>query len=134
DLSLTFADTGNFAVQVTIVDSTDVDSVIWQVRVDPFNSVVGPAQALPTELMLYPATPNPFNAFTTISYSLPTSGSVSLTIFDVQGRELQRIAGGFMRAGSYSVVWDASGLPSGMYYGRLETSEEVRTLPLLLEK
>ncbi|MFC2150872.1 T9SS type A sorting domain-containing protein, partial [Calditrichota bacterium] len=79
-------------------------------------------------------TPNPFNAFTTISYSLPTPGVVSLTIFDIQGRELQRIAGGFKSAGSYSVVWNAGGMPSGVYYGRLEAGEAVRTLPLVLEK
>ncbi|MFC2150642.1 T9SS type A sorting domain-containing protein, partial [Calditrichota bacterium] len=79
-------------------------------------------------------TPNPFNAFTTISYSLPTPGVVSLAIFDMQGRELQRIAGGFKSAGSYSVGWDASGMPSGVYYAKVESGGVARTVPMVLGK
>ncbi|MFC2150477.1 T9SS type A sorting domain-containing protein [Calditrichota bacterium] len=132
-LNWIFADSGNFEVQVTLADSSDVDSIIWQVRVDPYNSI-GPMRSAPTEFRLFAATPNPFNATTTISYSLPTPGVMSLTIFDMQGRELQRLAGGFKSAGSYATVWDAGAYPSGLYYARLEAGEAVRTVPMVLSK
>ncbi|MFC2150158.1 T9SS type A sorting domain-containing protein [Calditrichota bacterium] len=110
----------NFWLLKTGLDSANA---VWEV--DP---------SLPSSADMILAYPNPFNSSTTISYSLPSPGSVSLTIFDTQGRELQHIAGGFKSAGSYSVVWNAAGLPSGVYYGKLETGEKVQTIPMVLGK
>lgn len=81
--------------------------------------------ALPTRLELYGAYPNPFNSTTLIRFDMPEAGSVSLKAFDLAGREVENLrtglAGGPYAAGSYSVAWNAEGLPTGIYLIRLET-------------
>lgn len=66
------------------------------------------------------AHPNPFNPATTVTFDLPDDAEVSLTVFDVLGRKVADLAGGEMRAGSYSVRWE-SGLGNaagGIYFVR----------------
>jgi Tol biopolymer transport system component len=68
--------------------------------------------------------PNPFNPSTTISFTLPASGPVSLSISDITGRKVRDLVSGPLSAGSHSVVWDgrdASGkaVSSGVYISRL---------------
>lgn len=60
--------------------------------------------------------PNPFNPSTTIKYSLPKAGSISLKIYDVEGRLVGTLADGFETAGEHSVIYDASALASGIYF------------------
>jgi hypothetical protein len=71
--------------------------------------------------------PNPFNPSTTISYSLPRTVEVTLTFFDVLGREVRQLASGIKPLGTYEVTFDATGLPSGIYYYRLRAGDYVET-------
>jgi hypothetical protein len=77
--------------------------------------------------------PNPFNPATTIAFSLPRKAFVSLRIFDALGREVSCLVSGELNAGTYSQQWDADGLPSGVYFYRLQagTLTEVKKLLLL---
>jgi len=59
--------------------------------------------------------PNPFNSTTTIGYSLPVTGNVSLSVYDLSGREVARLADGVKPAGTHEAVWVADGVASGMY-------------------
>lgn len=63
--------------------------------------------------------PNPFNPTTTIRYSVPNAGMVSLRVFDMLGREVALIESGYKSAGRYEAVFDASRLASGIYVYRL---------------
>jgi len=63
--------------------------------------------------------PNPFNPSTTVRFSLPSEEHVTLTVFDIMGREVGRLAEGRYAAGEYSVAWDASRFASGVYLCRL---------------
>jgi hypothetical protein len=70
--------------------------------------------------------PNPFNGETVIGLHLPAGqagmadfGFVSVKIYDVLGREVATVLDGAREAGSYSVVWDADGFSSGIYYYRM---------------
>lgn len=65
--------------------------------------------------------PNPFNPSTTINYTIPINGNVSLRIFDLSGRAISTLVSQNQFAGSYSVTWNASELASGIYLYRLET-------------
>jgi hypothetical protein len=65
--------------------------------------------------------PNPFNPATIIEYELPMDNWVSLRVYDVLGREVAMLVNGFTPAGRHSVAFDGSGLPSGVYYYRLES-------------
>lgn len=78
--------------------------------------------------------PNPFNPQTTIEFALPVSGHTKLVIFDVLGREVNRVVNEFLSAGSYKMNFSASGLSSGMYFYRLESGGYTDTKKLLLVK
>ena len=66
--------------------------------------------------------PNPFNPSTKITFSIPVDGDASLRVFDNSGRLAATILSGSISAGYYTTDFDASGLPSGVYYYRLEFS------------
>jgi hypothetical protein len=63
--------------------------------------------------------PNPFNPKTVISYQLPVMSKVNLKIYDILGREVETLVNEVKQAGSYSVRWNALGMPSGVYFYRL---------------
>ncbi len=87
-----------------------------------------------SEFSLHDAYPNPFNPTTTLSYSLPASAQVQLTVYDIQGREVDRLVDGFRTTGSHQVTFDAKGLTSGVYFARLEAGEFGQTRKILLVK
>ncbi|HTY39326.1 MAG TPA: YCF48-related protein [Bacteroidota bacterium] len=78
--------------------------------------------------------PNPFNPSTTISFTLPSHSFVSLRVFDALGREVTALVSQEMTAGSHSMTWDASFVPSGLYFYRLQAGEIVRTKKMILLK
>ncbi len=78
--------------------------------------------------------PNPFNPQTVIPYSLTNSGDVRLAIYNVIGQEVEVLVNAFNIAGDYEVVFDASALPTGIYFYQLQTSEGVQTKRLTLLK
>ncbi len=63
--------------------------------------------------------PNPFNPTTDIEFSLGLDGETNLMVLDASGRQVARLFEGYLNAGEYSVTWDATGYPSGLYYCRL---------------
>ncbi len=65
--------------------------------------------------------PNPFNAATTVEFRLIESGFTDLSVIDLLGRRVASLACGEMRAGNYSLVFDAGGLSSGVYVLLLTT-------------
>ena len=86
-------------------------------------------RSVPESLILHPAYPNPFNAFTTIRYDLPFAGRAKLCIYDVMGQRIRRMVDDEKQAGSHQVIWDgrddAGGeTASGMYLYRLEAQRE----------
>jgi hypothetical protein len=64
--------------------------------------------------------PNPFNPSTVISYSLPSSTNVKLIVYNTLGQNVRILENGFKNAGKYSINFDASHLPSGIYFYKLE--------------
>jgi hypothetical protein len=82
---------------------------------------------------LHQNVPNPFNARTTIRFDLATRAGVRLSVYDVAGREVVRLVDGERPGGPNEVVFDAHGLPSGVYFYRLRAGAfaEKRRLMLL---
>jgi hypothetical protein len=78
--------------------------------------------------------PNPFNPSTTISFTLPSRSFVSLKVFDVIGRGVVTILSEEMQAGNYFRRWNASDLPSGIYFYRLQAGSFAETKKLILLK
>jgi hypothetical protein len=89
-------------------------------------------QTQPVSFFLNQNYPNPFNSSTIISYDLPVSTYVTLSIFDLLGREVQNLVDGHQSAGSYRVEFARPGLASGVYLYRIEAGEFVKTKKLLL--
>jgi len=77
---------------------------------------------LPAGYSLSQNYPNPFNPTTTIEFSLPQSGFVSLRVFDLLGQEIATLVNEEKAAGSYRATFDASNLPSGTYFYALKTA------------
>jgi len=76
--------------------------------------------------------PNPFNPTTTISFILPSKSFVSLKVFDALGRQVASLVNEELPAGRYTQQWDAAGLPSGIYFYRLQTGSYTETKKLVL--
>jgi hypothetical protein len=92
------------------------------------------AGATPTEFLLSQNYPNPFNPSTTIMYELPKGSYVRLVVYDMLGKEVSTIVNGTRPAGTHTVQFDGSGLPSGMYLYRLVAGDFVTTKRMILSK
>jgi len=78
--------------------------------------------------------PNPFNPTTEIRFSLGLDGPTRLVIHDALGRAVATLVDGYLQPGEYSVVWDASDQPSGLYYYRLVSGDWSATGRMMLVK
>ncbi len=93
-----------------------------------------PVALVPTSHALHPNWPNPFNPTTTIRYDVKQTGQVQLTIFNLLGQRVATLTDGKHLAGSYTISWNASDLPSGIYLCRMETPGFMQTRKLVLLK
>jgi hypothetical protein len=94
----------------------------------------GESPDIPTSYSLNQNYPNPFNPTTTITYSLPQSGMVTLNVYDITGRFVTTLVDGVKSTGVHSVEFDASILSSGMYVYTLETDGFRQTRQMMLVK
>jgi len=90
-------------------------------------------------LALKPNAPNPFNPSTTVAFTLDRDGVVELAVFDVSGRLVRTLVGGFRHAGAHEALWDGldtvgNTAASGVYVFRLRTPSGIRTVKGVLLK
>jgi hypothetical protein len=78
--------------------------------------------------------PNPFNPSTKINYSLPEAGYVKLSVYNLVGEEVAVLIDGETEAGFYEVTFDASSMPSGAYFYKLQSQNTVEVKKMLLTK
>lgn len=88
----------------------------------------------PQEPSLGSAFPNPFNPVTRFSYEITATTQVTISVFDVQGRLIERLVSGVKPAGRHFVEWDASHLASGIYFYRMVAGDFRDTRKLILLK
>ncbi|HJY63643.1 MAG TPA: T9SS type A sorting domain-containing protein [Ignavibacteria bacterium] len=84
--------------------------------------------------MLHQNYPNPFNPITTIDIDIPKTSFVSLKVYNNIGAEIKTLVIGNVNAGIHKVDFDASSLPSGVYYYRMLTDDYVQTRKMILIK
>ncbi|HEX2964109.1 MAG TPA: glycosyl hydrolase family 18 protein [Ignavibacteriales bacterium] len=89
---------------------------------------------VPGDYVLSQNYPNPFNPSTTINFSLIKEGNVRLTVFDALGKRVAVVVNEFKPAGNYSVRFDGTSLPGGMYIYRLEAGEFTSAKKFILMK
>ncbi|MCH8494435.1 MAG: T9SS type A sorting domain-containing protein [Balneolales bacterium] len=89
---------------------------------------------LPREVTLAQNYPNPFNPVTTIQFSLPTEEHVTLTVYDITGRQVAQVSDALYSAGHHSIGFDGSRLASGVYIYQLRTQNQTLTRKMSLIK
>ena len=89
---------------------------------------------VPSAFRLEQNYPNPFNPQTTINYSIPEAGNVSIKIYDAAGTEQATLVMDFQGAGTYSVKWNGADFASGIYYCRISFGDMRETLKMILLK
>jgi len=99
------------------------------------SSMPEPGGRLPSSrLVLSHAYPNPFNPSTRLRYELPTATRVSLSVYDIRGRLVNRLVDRDQPAGQHEVQFTPRGLASGVYLAHLRAGGQVRTIRMLLVK
>lgn len=99
---------------------------LWAVEINGERSLLSETDATPragasflTDYALHGNYPNPFNPTTEIAFDLPVTANVSLKVFDLMGREVADLVNGEKAAGTHTITFDASDLPSGVYICRM---------------
>jgi hypothetical protein len=99
------------------------------------NGISASLNIIPDTYILESAYPNPFNPTTTLSFAIPIDSEVSVSIYNLQGREVSTlIDANIMDAGYHSVVWDANSYASGVYFVKMVAGEYMNTQKLMLIK
>lgn len=107
----------------------------WEIPIsDIVTAVHEDHPPLPTGFSLSQNYPNPFNPTTNIEFRIADVGFVSLKVYDVLGREVKKLVNKVEQPGSYTVTFDASSLPSGVYFYRIRTLNYISTKKALLMK
>jgi hypothetical protein len=123
---------GGFAVSGSTVIGGDIDYLLVKFR-PRATGTTHDIDPLPQGINLA-AYPNPFNPATTISYTLPVPGPVTLDIYDLLGRRIATLFEGEHPAGEHKVNWDGGGMPSGIYFARLKAGENYKMAKMVLLK
>jgi len=90
--------------------------------------------AIPEIFALHQAYPNPFNPVTNIRFDLPADGMVNVSIFNIRGQALETLLQQEMSAGRYVIPWNATGLPSNLYFYQVQYDGQSQTNKVLLIK
>jgi len=120
-------------------DSVVLDPDGWILKqVVPFTSVAE-LNGSPYEFRLYQNYPNPFNPTTVIRFSVESANGrmgdpvkVTLKVYDILGREVRTLVNENLPEGSYEVTWDATNMPSGVYFYRMTAGTFVQTRRMVL--
>ncbi len=122
---------------ITKVDSMTTPQKITATNITGVTDVKKPGKL---EFKLEQNYPNPFNPSTTIKYSVPKTGMVTIKVYDMLGREVATLINKNETAGNYSVQFDSQQttehkpLPSGVYVYRMQAGSYVETKKLILLK
>ncbi len=109
---------------------------IWLIKTNSKGINLGtfPTHQLPTRFHLDEPYPNPFNPTTTVKFSVPQSGFVSIKVYDLIGNEVSTLVNSDFTSGNHNVQWDGSGQTTGIYFVRMESGGFVQTKKVMLLK
>ncbi|MBT8461493.1 MAG: DUF11 domain-containing protein, partial [Gemmatimonadetes bacterium] len=138
-----------FAFELEVVDATQAVRG-YQVDLSSSNALVVPANGsynvgvvvgveeiaaeIPTSYGLSQSYPNPFNPQTTITFSVPASGAVTIHVFDILGREVSRLVDEVVAPGTFHASFDGGDLPSGTYFYRMQAGDFTAVRSMILVK
>jgi hypothetical protein len=136
-IGITFSPQDTVAYQDTlrILNNNELVEVVLRGIGAPSNATEwAPEGHNPTSYGLASPFPNPFNAQVTIRFDVPVIGEMQMAVYNVLGRKVAMLVNGIMEAGSHRITWDATEIPSGIYFVRMEAGEFVQTRKVVLLK
>ena len=107
-------------------------SNVYRVSYHPTKVARNSESSALTQFTLAQNYPNPFNPTTAIEFSIPESGFITLRIFNILGKEITTLIAERLTKGINKVMWNAHGLPSGVYLYQLQVADFVKTKKLML--
>ncbi len=125
---------GQYVDNLTFLNIPPFSIPGYEVKLTDQLTAVEKEKQIPLSANLEQNYPNPFNPTTEIVYSIPQKGYVSLKVYNLLGNEVADLVNGEMGAGTYQTNFDASSLPSGVYFYKLQTGKFVETKKMLLIK
>lgn len=136
DASLGFANPHVWALAISgeYIFAGASGSGVWRRPLSELTGVSNELNNTPKDFALSQNYPNPFNPSTVISYSIPSAANVKVIVYNAVGQKVEIIKNGFKQAGNYSVSFNASDLPSGIYFYRLEAGQFSQVKKMLLLK
>jgi len=135
EIEILFEEMGLREVVAYVHDGCEVDTIRWDVTVIPFVSAPeSDIGLLPTKPVLYPPAPNPFNSSVNLSFYLPRDMNVTLSIYNLAGREIVQLLNEHMTAGKYNCTWNAVNKPNGIYPAVLKTGTTESIVKTILVK
>lgn len=129
--------TGQWILKISDVAAGDTGFLkAWCVQIvaQPCLGVNSQNYEIPRNYFLSQNYPNPFNPSTVISYGMPNSGNVKLTVYDMTGREVTVLVDDTKQPGIYSVNFNGTNLSSGIYFYKFETGEFSANKKMILIK
>ena len=111
----------------SIVQQATKGSVTGSIGINPISSKI-------ENYELWQNYPNPFNPKTNIKFSIPKNENVKVTLYNSIGKEVAVLHNGFLKAGIYNIDSDFSGLASGVYYYKMQTSGYTESKKMLMIK
>jgi len=110
----------------------------WIYKIEVVDSVIttdkNEHKIIPLKFNPYQNYPNPFNSSTTIEFDIPERTNVKLVVYDILGREVETLIDKELEPGKYKINFDATNLPSGVYFYTLRTPKFTKTNKMVLIK
>jgi hypothetical protein len=126
------------SLNVVVFVQSSGSKTVYQSETINYNDLtttgVGNENSLPKEFSLQQNYPNPFNPSTSIKFTIPESGFTTLKVYNILGNEVTTLISEELTQGSFSVKFDASELPSGVYLYTLTSNNFNETKKMLLLK
>jgi hypothetical protein len=116
-----WTDNYGYKVVTAIIDT-------FVIGIKPLNNFI------PDRFTLYQNFPNPFNPLTKVKFDVSEKMPVTLTLYDVLGKETAKLADGNLSPGTYEIEFDGSNFPSGVYFYRLRAGDYSKTMKMVLVK
>lgn len=133
-VTLPAIDNNQARIKVEAADNIffDISNVNFTIAI---NIGIQPQTGIPAKFILEQNFPNPFNPVTIIHYGIPQKAGVTLEVYDVSGKLVSVLINNEVKTeGYYGVEFDATNLPSGVYFYRLTTGEFVESKKMILIK
>ncbi len=125
---------GSGDVYSSVVGIDSLNNSIAGINMNFYSSGIENVSPLPGDFQLYQNYPNPFNPTTTIDYYQPSGAEIYLHVMNILGQEIKVLKQGFSPAGSHKIIFNASGLNSGVYFIILNVSGKMLVRKILLIK